>query len=147
MRNIFQEISARESVRTSYYGRNIGLTYEEQYDAHECFIQLLVKCYTDNIDNSMFQVAMHESTICQMIGDTLDTGCNNNCAENDVLSQILALDIDENIVEDQSIKELINKLVDPHGNHLPDYRCENCDKKGFCTISASITHIADVLTI
>ena len=25
MRNIFQEISARESVRTSYYVRNIGL--------------------------------------------------------------------------------------------------------------------------
>ena len=56
--------------------RKIGLgdyTYEEQYDAHECLIQLLEKCYTDNIDNSMFQVAMHESTVCQMIGDKLDT--------------------------------------------------------------------------
>ena len=91
----------------------------------------------------MFQVAMHESTVCQMIGDRFDTGCNNNSAENDVLSQILALDIDENIVEDQSIQE----LVDPHRNHLPDYRCENCNKKGFCTISSSITHIADVLSI
>ena len=41
MRNIFQEISARESVRTSYYVRNIELgdyTYKEQYDAHECLI-------------------------------------------------------------------------------------------------------------
>ena len=82
----------------------------------------------------MFQVAMHESTVCQMIVDRLDTGCNNNCAENDVLSQILALDIGENIVEDQLIQELINKLVDPHGNHLPDYR------SGLCTISSSITH-------
>ena len=48
----------------------------------------------------MFQVAMHESTVCQKIGYRFDTGCNNNCAEIDVLSQILALDIDENIVED-----------------------------------------------
>ena len=104
----------------------------------------LEKCYADN---SLFQVAMHESTVCQMIGDRLDTGCNNNCAENDVLSQILALDLDENIVEDQSIQEHINKPVVPHGNHLPDYRCENCSKKGFCTISSSITHIADVLII
>ena len=57
------------------------------------------------------------------------------------------MDIDENIVEDQSIQELLNKLVDPHGNHLPDYRCENCNKKGFCTISYSITHTVDVLII
>ena len=46
------------------------------------------------------------------------------------MSQVLALDIDDNTDDDQ-----------------PDYRCENCNKKGFCTISSSITHIADVLII
>ena len=151
IRNLFQEIkNARESVWSSYYIRNLGLRnykYGTQDDAHECLTQLLEKCYPDNVDNSMFQVAMHESTVCQIIGDRPDTGCNNNCAENDVLSQVLALDIDDNTDDDQSIQELINKLVDPHGKELPDYRCENCNKRGFCTISSSITHIADVLII
>ena len=81
MRNLFQEIkNVRESVRSSYYIRNLGLCnykYGTQHDAHECLIQLLEKCYPDNVDNSMFQVAMHESMVCHIIGDRPDTGCNN----------------------------------------------------------------------
>ena len=81
MRNLFQEIkNARESVQSSYYIRNLRLRnykYGTHHNAHECLIQLLEKCYPDNVDNSMFQVAMHELTVCQIIGDRPDTGCNN----------------------------------------------------------------------
>ena len=58
----------------------------------------------------------------------------------------------ENTVEQQSIQGLLNKMLDPHGHQILEYKCEmkngiGCNKKGCCTKSTSITDIKDTFII
>ena len=99
IKNLFQDIeNSNEPVKTSKYVRNLGIRnyrYRTQHDAQECLIHILENCYHNNSDGCMFQVAMHESTVCQMINGRDDTGCGNSCAERDALDMDLRLHIED----------------------------------------------------
>ena len=58
----------------------------------------------------------------------------------------------ENTVEQQSIQGLLNKMLDPHGHQIPEYKCEmengiGRNIKGCYTKSTSITDIKVIFII
>ena len=98
------------------------------------------------MENSMFRFNKHEDIVCEIN----NSGCGRTFSRHET-SLVFSLNI-ENTVEQQSIQGLLNKILDPHGHEIPEYKCEmkngiGCNKKGCCTKSTSITDIKDTFII
>ena len=79
-----------------------------------------------------------------------NSSCGRTFSRNET-SLVFSLNL-ENTVEQQSIQGLLNKMLDPHGHQIPEYKCvmENgigCNIKGCYTKSTSITDIKDIFII
>ena len=58
----------------------------------------------------------------------------------------------QNTVEQQSTEGLLNKVPDPHGHQIPEYKCEiengiGSNKRGCCIKSTSMTDIVNIFII
>ena len=143
IRDLFAEISTSNvPVRTSRYLQNIGLTnyvFGMQYDAHECFLQLLNKIYPVINDNCMFKVVMLEVTVCE------NTACNHTLNKTDT-----GVDLSLNIKDSEDVQTIngnLDDLQNPHVMLLSDYRCDRCNIIGTSSKAVCITHLSDVLII
>ena len=71
IRKLFREIeTSNEPVRTSNYVRKLNYEPGMQYDAHECFLQVLAKFYASINDNCIFRIDKLESTLYNDCGHT-----------------------------------------------------------------------------
>ena len=118
------------------------------FDAHECFIYLLDCCYPtlNDVENSMFRFSKHEDIVCEIN----NSGCGRTFSRHET-SLVFSLNL-ENTVEQQSIQGLLNKMLDPHGHQIPEYKCEmengiGRNIKGCYTKSTSITDIKVIFII
>ena len=97
------------------------------------------------MENSMFRFNK-QGIVCQIN----NSGCGRTFSRHET-SLVFSLNL-ESTIEQQSIQGLLNKMLDPHGHQILEYKCEmkngiGCNKKGCCTKSTSITDIKDTFII
>ena len=117
------------SVIKSEYVQNLCLNnyvFDSQHHTWECLIHILTNAFFLNIDQSMFQIRLIESTTCE-ITNTPEYGCGSNCSLKEVNSQYLVLDV-EDPYKLRSVQGLLDLLFDSHDQSVPDYFSENCNK-------------------
>ena len=139
---IFKEIeTSNVHVRTSVYVRYLNLQHDEpgiQYDVHECLLQLLEKIYPNINDNCIFKIDNLESTLCNDCGHT--TNNDGVC-----IDWSLYLDNSSNV---QTIRRMLHELMDPRGEFLENYRCEEgCQLINTSTKAVYVTQLPDALII
>ena len=94
----------------------------------------------------MFRFNKHEDIVCEIN----NSGCGRTFSRNET-SLVFSLNL-ESTVEQQSIQGLLNKMLDPHGHQIPEYKCEmengiGRNIKGCYTKSTSITDIKVIFII
>ena len=134
IKELFQQICDQNSngpVRTSGHVKKLvpclsNYSYGNQYDAHECLINILDNCFPDNSDGCIFQIKIFESIECEKQLDELNgpTGCGKATAKFE-FNKDIQLHIDDT-PDSQSIQSLLDKLQDPHGESVKDYICDHC---------------------
>ena len=108
-----------------------------QYDAHECFLQILIKIHP-SMDDCMFKVDKLESAICN---DCVHTTNNDGVC----IYWSLHLVDSSNF---QTISGMLHQLMDLRGEYLENYRCaDGCQKLNTSTMTVYVTQLSDVLII
>ena len=47
----------------------------------------------------------------------------------------------------QTVNGILNKVMDPHGRPLTDYRCDGCQTMSSCTKAYCVTHLSEFVII
>ena len=94
----------------------------------------------------MFRFTKNQEIVCEIS----NSGCGKTFSRHES-SLAFSLNL-ENTVEQQSIQGLLNRVLDPHGHQIPEYKREiengiGCNKRGCCTKSTSITDIVNIFII
>ena len=89
VRNMFQNMSTRNVIRSSLYVRNLNLQnyiFGNQHDAQECLAHTLDR-FCPDVNNNMFQMIIKELIVGEYIPGSNDTGCSKRI-EKDVTSKV-----------------------------------------------------------
>ena len=141
--DLFLEISSSVvPVHTYPYIKKMNLIeyhHGEQYDAHECLIQILDKTYPSLTSDNLFKVEILESVLCN----------NAECeyvSENVVKYNTVSLDI-EDCDDIQTIQGLFNTFQNVRGTTMSGSKCEKCEQKGVLSEVSKANSVTDVSNI
>ena len=141
IKTLFDKIDNQiEPVQTSNFVKNLQLenyTFKDQYDAHECLIQILENVFQN--DNSIFKFRVNESTICHGEGCTFA----NIQSEDHKDLQISVYDTHA----PQSINALLEMQMKNQRGEEIQYTCEQCGAVDNATKSTTFDSEPDTLII
>ena len=124
------------AVRTAKYLQVLylnGHILGQQYDAHDCLIQLLPKFYPEVNDDSIFNIPLLESTMCE-------ENCGHSI-ENTFSCAGLGLQV-EGSRNTETVTGLLEKL---QNLALLGYQCDKCRNIGTIRKTDLVTHPSKII--